>query len=98
MYPTRAGLEDSYRAIHPDPAAQPGNTWSPVYLTNDGRHEPMDRINFVYHKGLQVLQSETVVLGQPRPEPHHEDNEWTSDHAAVKSVFSFPGNFCVTPG
>lgn len=87
MYPTRAGLVDSYRAIHSDPIAQPGNTWSPVYLDNQGRQEPMDRIDFIYHKGLKVLESYTVVVGDPQAEPNHYDNEWTSDHAAVKTVF-----------
>jgi endonuclease/exonuclease/phosphatase family metal-dependent hydrolase len=50
IYPTNAGLEDSFRIAHPDPALVPGITWSPVYLENNGRKEPLDRIDFVYHK------------------------------------------------
>ena len=90
MYPTMAGLVDSYRVVHRDPVAQPGITWSPIYLNNNGRPEPKDRIDFIFHKGLQVLESDTVVIGNPKPEPNHEDNEWTSDHAAVKAIFKMP--------
>lgn len=87
--PTKAGLVDSFRAAHRDPVAVPGNTWSPVYLwnTDEKRAEPMDRIDFIYHKGLRVLSSEVTVVGKPKAEPDHKGNEWTSDHAAVKTVF-----------
>ncbi|UNI23434.1 hypothetical protein JDV02_009252 [Purpureocillium takamizusanense] len=87
MYPQMAGLVDSYRAVHENPIEQPGITWSPIYLTNEGRSEPKDRIDFIFHKGLRVLSSETVVVGSPKPEPDHQDNEWTSDHAAVMTDF-----------
>ncbi|GJN86820.1 hypothetical protein PLIIFM63780_010402 [Purpureocillium lilacinum] len=87
MYPFMAGLVDSYRAVHTDPVAQPGNTWSPIYLDNEGRTEPKDRIDFIFHKGLRVLKSDAIVVGTPKPEPYHQDNEWTSDHAAVMTVF-----------
>ncbi|KJZ73890.1 hypothetical protein HIM_06783 [Hirsutella minnesotensis 3608] len=86
-YPTDAGLIDSYRAIHKDPLAKPGITWSPIFLDNNGRPEPLDRIDFIYHKGLTVLESETQVVGKPRPQPYERNNEWTSDHAAVKTIF-----------
>lgn len=82
--PTAAGLVDSYRVAHPDPASKPGITWSPIYLDNNGRPEPLDRIDFVYYKGgLEVLSSEAIVVGEPKPMPNHIDNEWTSDHDAV---------------
>ncbi|KAK1625062.1 Endonuclease/exonuclease/phosphatase [Colletotrichum phormii] len=83
--PTEAGLVDSYRVVWPDPGAKPGVTWSPVFLENEGRPEPMDRIDFVYFRGgkLEVIGSEEVVVGQPAPEPGHGGNEWTSDHAAL---------------
>lgn len=82
-----AGLIDSFREVHPDPVKEPGITWSPIQLKNGFADEPMDRVDFVYHKGMKTVTSETVVVGQPKPEPNHKDNEWTSDHAAVKSVF-----------
>ncbi|KAK1492476.1 endonuclease/exonuclease/phosphatase family [Colletotrichum tamarilloi] len=87
--PTEAGLVDSYRVVWPDPGARPGVTWSPIFLENEGRPEPMDRIDFVYFRGgkLEVLGSEEVVVGEPAPEPGHGANEWTSDHAAVVTRF-----------
>lgn len=86
--PTEAGMVDSFRAAHPDPAAEPGITWSPIYLDNGGRPEPLDRIDFIYHSGsLSVLGSEALVVGDPAPMPNHWGNEWTSDHAAVRTVF-----------
>lgn len=90
VLPIQAGLRDSFRDINPDPAAVPGNTWSPIYLTNSdykGQAEPLDRIDFIYYKGLDVLDSHTVVKGNPTAEPNHQNNEWTTDHAAVRSVF-----------
>jgi endonuclease/exonuclease/phosphatase family metal-dependent hydrolase len=82
--PTAAGLIDSYRVAHPDAASEPGITWSPIYLENNGRPEPLDRIDFVYYKGdLDVVSSEALVVGEPKPMPNHVDNEWTSDHEAV---------------
>ncbi|KAJ3496923.1 hypothetical protein NLG97_g2295 [Lecanicillium saksenae] len=88
--PADAGLVDSFRVIHPDPVSEPGITWSPIYLDNNGRKEPLDRIDFVYHKGrkLTVQDSSPVLVGKPTPQPNQEDNEWTSDHKAVLSTYS----------
>ncbi|KGO64984.1 Endonuclease/exonuclease/phosphatase [Penicillium italicum] len=89
--PIDAGLTDAYRELHPDPAADPANTWSPIYLNNDdynGRKEPMDRIDFVYYKGnLTPKKSETYMVGNPKPEPDHSDNEWPTDHKGVLVTF-----------
>ncbi|MER7499682.1 endonuclease/exonuclease/phosphatase family protein [Nonomuraea pusilla] len=95
--PAEAGMLDTYRVAHPDPAADPGITWSPIYKTftggyghdsHAGEPEPQDRIDFIHVKGdLSVLSSEAVVEGTPRPIPGHQDNAWTSDHAAVLTVF-----------
>ncbi|KAJ6788971.1 hypothetical protein PWT90_02567 [Aphanocladium album] len=84
--PIDAGLQDSFRVMHPDPVREPGITWSPIDLHNsNGRDEPLDRIDFIYHKGakLSVLDSQAFVVGNPRPMPNHADNEWPSDHKAV---------------
>ncbi|TXS45999.1 HAD family hydrolase [Streptomyces sp. uw30] len=86
-----AGLRDSYREAHPDPADRPGHTWSPIHALHEdgsGRPEPQDRIDFVLHLGLRVVDSETYVSGHPRPWPDVEHNEWPSDHAAVITTFS----------
>ncbi|MBW1597448.1 endonuclease/exonuclease/phosphatase family protein [Streptomyces sp. JJ38] len=87
-----AGLTDSYRVANPDPAAEPGTTWSPVYPRHEGSTgavEPQDRIDFVHYAGaLSVLDSHTLVTGEPKPYGEHADNEWTSDHAAVVTTFT----------
>ncbi|MEV6513373.1 HAD-IA family hydrolase [Streptomyces sp. NPDC051642] len=88
-----AGLRDSYREVHPDPAADPGYTWSPIHPVNEdgsGRAEPQDRIDYVLHRGLTVLDSRTFVVGTPSPWPNVSGNCWPSDHAAVLTVFAVP--------
>lgn len=88
-----AGLRDSYREAHPDPAADPGHTWSPIHPVNEdgsGRAEPQDRIDYVLHRGLTVLDSRTFVVGTPGPWPDVSSNCWPSDHAAVLTVFAVP--------
>lgn len=79
-----AGFRDSYREAHPDAVREPGHTWSPVHADP----EPQDRIDFVLHRGLRVLDSRTYVTGTPRTWPDVEDNDWPSDHAAVITTFS----------
>jgi endonuclease/exonuclease/phosphatase family metal-dependent hydrolase len=95
----QAGLTDTFRAANPDPAAVPGNTWSPitpVYVGGQGwdahigEPEPQDRIDFVYQAGgMKVLDSTVVVVGDPVlwDHPDVRANEWPSDHAAVLTTF-----------
>ncbi len=94
--PANAGLIDSYRQAHPDPAKDPGNTWSPVYKTFTGGYgydshigepEPQDRIDFVHYRGpLKVLSSDALWEGRPG-QSNPSANAWPSDHAAVLTVF-----------
>ncbi|MCW7941095.1 hydrolase [Streptomyces hygroscopicus] len=89
----RAGLRDSYRQAHPDALADPGTTWSPIHPVHEdgsGRPEPQDRIDYVLHRGLTVLDSRTYVVGTPRPWPDVAGNDWPSDHAAVVTTFGVP--------
>ncbi|MFJ6987857.1 MULTISPECIES: HAD-IA family hydrolase [unclassified Streptomyces] len=89
-----AGLRDSFREAHPDPVREPGHTWSPVHAAHEdgsGRPEPQDRIDFVLHRGLRVLDSRTHVSGTPRAWPDVADNDWPSDHAAVITTFALGG-------
>ncbi|MEU6353766.1 HAD-IA family hydrolase [Streptomyces sp. NPDC047072] len=79
-----AGFRDSFREARPDAVRDPGYTWSPVHA----EPEPQDRIDFVLHRGLRVLDSRTYVRGTPRTWPDVEDNDWPSDHAAVITTFS----------
>ncbi|MEV7031735.1 HAD-IA family hydrolase [Streptomyces sp. NPDC093272] len=86
-----AGFRDSYREAHPDPVAAPGHTWSPVHPVREdgsGRPEPQDRIDYVLHRGLRVIDSRTCVSGVPAPWPDVAGNDWPSDHAAVVSTFA----------
>ncbi|MEU1269375.1 HAD-IA family hydrolase [Streptomyces sp. NPDC005799] len=88
-----AGLRDSYREAHPDPARAPGHTWSPVHARHENdpaREEPQDRIDYVLHngRGLSVTDSRTVVTGVPRAWPDVAGNDWPSDHAAVLTTFT----------
>lgn len=90
----KAGLRDSYRFLHPDPAADPGTTWSAIHKTG----EPQDRIDFTFHagKGIEPVRSgpwtmpvETTVgmWGCDLGEVVH--NTWPSDHKAVVTVYGF---------
>ncbi|KAH7133836.1 Endonuclease/exonuclease/phosphatase [Dactylonectria macrodidyma] len=89
VLPKQKGLIDSYRVANPNPAVSPGLTWSPINKQNTewNKPEPQDRIDFILHKGkgLKVIASRTVVVG--RPSQDYSDNEWTSDHAAVLTIY-----------
>ncbi|MGC4013598.1 MAG: putative Ig domain-containing protein [Luteolibacter sp.] len=90
---TNAGLVDTFRQIHPDPVATPGNTWSPIY-TGD---EPLDRIDFVFAKGNRLTTVASDVFRTAVENTfnnYYSDitaiagNTWPSDHAAVLTEFS----------
>lgn len=91
-----SGLEDSFRAYHPDPVEFPGNSWSSIHKQT----EAQDRIDFVYHKGasLHLLRSimfatkieETVGAWGQSTAPT-ANNTWPSDH------YSFVSTYAVAP-
>ena len=94
ILPQRAGLIDSFRLLHPDPAALPGNTWSAIHKGT----EPQDRIDFIFHKGkpLSPVSSRTFSTSIARTIGAWGeditpvvDNEWPSDHHAVVTVYRF---------
>lgn len=88
---TGAGLTDSFRAAHPDPAASAGATWSPIVTVDasTGGPEPQDRIDYIHYAGssLRVLGSNTLVAGWPSPK-NIPGNAWTSNHRAVVTTFA----------
>ncbi|MFE2657289.1 MULTISPECIES: endonuclease/exonuclease/phosphatase family protein [unclassified Brevibacterium] len=102
-----AGFVDTYRHIHPDPAATPADTWSPIepLPTGDGGGEPRDRIDFVFSRGLDVLDAVVrgcVAAGEEHPRsgfadvggrcaliPGQRDNRFPSDHQLVETRFAF---------
>jgi endonuclease/exonuclease/phosphatase family metal-dependent hydrolase len=92
----RAGFVDSYRAVHPDPARDPGLTWwaarPDVPGWDPGAHAPQDRIDFIYAAGgaepigSRILGETGSAIADITVGP------WPSDHRALVSTFA------VTPG
>ena len=59
------GFIDSYRAVHPDPVAKPGFTWTPGYPYPFVRpQETHDRIDYLYAIGAKAVKSE--IIGEPK--------------------------------
>lgn len=76
------GYWDAYREVHPDEAADPGNTWSPVEKTNEnGSPEPQDRIDFIQYEGGSLDAVSSSTYGQ-------EGGDWPSDHLGVLTTFT----------
>lgn len=84
--PLDAGLIDTFRYINPNPAREPGDTWSPV---NPAPAEPQDRIDFIYHggNGVKALTAIANMVGTPKPNPDVRGNEWTTDHKSVEALY-----------
>jgi hypothetical protein len=81
------GFVDSYRAIHPDPVADPGFTWTPgypaPYVTPS---EVFDRIDFVWAAGPAVPTS-SLVVGEDASNADLVIAPWPSDHRGMVSTF-----------
>lgn len=96
-----AGLVDTYRTVHPDPATDAGNTWSPI-RPQHREVEPQDRIDYVFHAGddWRAGEATTLVLGTPSAYPNVAGNVWPSDHAAVITTFDYvaPGDAVFADG
>jgi endonuclease/exonuclease/phosphatase family metal-dependent hydrolase len=81
------GLQDTYRAAHPDVVAKPGITWPAGYPAPRVRdNEAYDRIDFVYaSKGIQVIDSK--IVGEPGgADVDIPISPYPSDHRAVVST------------
>jgi exodeoxyribonuclease-3 len=83
-----AGFTDAFRAVHPDPVAKPGITWTPTTEASDPE-DHHDRIDFVFARGagLKVLSAE--VVGEKAPEAGIVVTPWPSDHRAVVTKVEF---------
>ncbi|MUG88779.1 hypothetical protein GNP92_20745 [Paenibacillus timonensis] len=86
------GMVDSYRSMHPDPAATPGITWA-VEGTEWRTPEVYDRIDYVYAGGpATTLESkligEKTVNGGPISYADIQLDTYLSDHRAVVSKFN----------
>ena len=95
-----AGLHDSYRAVHPDPVAVPGFTWTPGGPESDP-HEVHDRIDWVLASGPATAIDSTVVGEAGGPDVGVGFDPWPTDHRGVVSTFvvtpAVPAPF-VAPG
>ena len=79
-----AGFRDSYRLIHPNEVAFPGNTWTPMPAAN----EVHDRIDFVYSAGAGVTTTNSQIVGESATKADIVVASYPSDHRAVVSTFS----------
>lgn len=83
-----AGLRDSYREVHSDPAAEPGLTWTPgmppPYVRED---ETTDRIDWVLAAGPAEAVTAKLVGEEGGPDVEVGVTPWGSDHRAVASSF-----------
>jgi endonuclease/exonuclease/phosphatase (EEP) superfamily protein YafD len=83
----QVGFVDSYRAIHPDPVADPGFTWTPGYPTPYvGSREVFDRIDYVWAAG-PATPVDSEIVGESRANADLVIDPWPSDHRAVVSTF-----------
>lgn len=82
-----AGLQDTYRAVHPDPVADPGITWTYGYpYPRLKPNEMVDRIDLVFAGGpVEVLNSELVGPADV-PDVDIGIQPFPSDHSGVVST------------
>ena len=82
-----AGFVDSYRAVHPDPLAEPGFTWTPG--GPQGReNEVFDRIDWVLAAGPATPVSSLVLGERGNPEVDVATaGRFPTDHRGVLSTF-----------
>jgi endonuclease/exonuclease/phosphatase family metal-dependent hydrolase len=83
-----SGFIDSYRAVHADPVAKPGLTWTPGYPHPFVRpQETHDRIDYIYAIGAKAVKSE--IVGEPgNPEIDIVVDPWPADHRALLTTFA----------
>lgn len=87
-----AGFRDSWRRVHPDPAARPGLTWwagrPPLAEYAPGPRDPQDRIDYVWYAGPATPRSSALVGEPDGPGVTVSVSPWPSDHRAVVSRFT----------
>jgi exodeoxyribonuclease III len=91
-WPTTAALLDSgfldtFREVHPDPLASPGNTWTPTTADNDpaDRH---DHIDFVLVSGPHTRVEQAEIVGENSDRANIVVTPYPSDHRGVVATFS----------
>jgi len=84
---TDSGFVDSYRAVHADPVAKPGLTWTPGYPHPFVRpQETHDRIDYIYSIGAKAVASD-VVGEVGGPDVAIGIDPWPADHRALVATF-----------
>jgi len=82
-----AGFRDSYREVHPDPAAVPGFTWTPPGTLESVPNEVYDRIDWVLVQGPAETLG-TKLVGEPGgPDVDVSHDPYPTDHRGVVSTF-----------
>jgi endonuclease/exonuclease/phosphatase family metal-dependent hydrolase len=83
-----AGLRDSYREVHPDPAKKPGLTWTPGYphpwIKSD---ELQERIDMIWSGGKTTTLESKIVGEVQNPAVDIAIEPYPSDHRAIVSTF-----------
>uniref|UniRef100_A0A914CM45 Endonuclease/exonuclease/phosphatase domain-containing protein n=1 Tax=Acrobeloides nanus TaxID=290746 RepID=A0A914CM45_9BILA len=91
----KVNLIDSYRHIYPDPAKDPGETWSCVQKSSGPEWsytipEPQDRIDFIFYKSHKLVPVHSFTYSGTEPLaqlPNAYQNDFPSDHHAVVTDF-----------
>lgn len=83
-----AGFRDSYRAVHPDPVAKPGITWTSGYpVPHRDPDEAIDRIDQIHALGNATTVASQLVGEVGGPDIDIGISPWPSDHHALVSAF-----------
>lgn len=88
-----AGYTDSFRQLRPDVINDRGNTWTPGSpAPTVAANEVMDRIDFVYYAGQNVVPQSSLTIGYNAADPDTDIGvqPYPSDHRAVVTQFSLP--------
>lgn len=85
-----AGLVDTWRALHPDPLAWPGLTWTPTAAPDDPK-ERHDRIDWLLHAGGGVKPLRVRLAGESSATCEVVFTKWPSDHRAVVATYLLTG-------
>lgn len=91
----RAGFQDAYRVLYPDPVKDPGLTWWADRPLVDGypdHNDPQDRIDLILFSGAATPTAFRIAGEKGGPQVDIEVSPWGTDHRAVI------GTFEVTPG
>ncbi len=92
-----AGFHDTFRRVHPDPVAEAGNTWTPLWDIDpeSGQADPPERIDRVYIRNgaaplrLTPIRAETLPRDWSAARLPRETSPFPSDHAAVVVEFEW---------